>query len=361
LLTLSYRKELKNLIPYKPGKPIEDVKREYGLDKVIKLASNENPLGCSEKVKEAITHALNDLSIYPDGNATLLKESISKKYNIPVDEILPTSGSDEMIDLIAKTFIEKDDEAIMADITFPRYAATTNMMGGVPVIVPLKNYTHDLTAILKAITPKTKIIWICNPNNPTGTICSEEEVIDFLNKVPQNVVVAYDIAYGEYVERKDYPRNSIDFIKKYPNVMVMKTFSKAYGLAGLRVAYTIANKEIIENINKVRGPFNVNSLAQIAAVAALKDEEFLKKTYEVNIEGKKYLYQQFDDMKLSYPPSEANHIYVNIERDANETFIELQKRGIIIRPMGGTWIRVSIGTMEENRLFIKNLKDILNK
>lgn len=359
-MPISYRKEISDLKPYKPGKPIEDVKREYGLDRVIKLASNENPLGCSEKAVEAIKSACDSLSLYPDGNTTILKEALAKKLNIGTDEVLPSSGADEMIDLISRTFVSNGDEVIMADITFPRYIATTKIMGGIPVIVPLKNYTYDLNGMLDKITNKTKIIWLCNPNNPTGTIVTRDEIISFLDNVPEDVVVVYDEAYREFVSREDYPKNSIEFMRKYPNVIVMRTFSKIYGLAGIRVGYTIANSEIIENINKVRGPFNVNSLAQVAAVAALEDEEFLKKAYEVNLEGKKYLYEQFDIMGLKYPPSEANHIYVDVNKDANQVFVEMQKKGVIIRPMGGTFIRVSIGNMEENKIFISTLKEVLN-
>lgn len=360
-MSISFREEIKDLKPYKPGKPIDDVKKEYGLDRVIKLASNENPLGCSKKAIEAIKKACEHLSLYPDGNSTILKEALSKKLDISTDQILPSSGADEMIDLISRTLIEKNDEVIMADITFPRYIATTKMMGGIPVIVPLKDWTYDLNGILNKITDKTKLIWLCNPNNPTGTMVTKDEVLSFLDKVPENVVVVYDEAYREFVTRDDYPKNSIEFVEKYPNVIVMRTFSKVYGLAGIRVGYTISNKEIIENINKVRGPFNVNSLAQVAAVAALEDQDFLKKTFKVNLEGKNYLYKEFDKMGLKYPPSETNHIFVNVEKDANEVFIEMQKRGVIIRPMGGTFIRVSIGTMEENKIFIETLKEVLNK
>lgn len=347
--------------PYKPGKPIEDVQREYELERVIKLASNENPLGCSQKVKEKLIESLDNLSIYPDGNATNLKEALSKKLDVSVDEILPTSGADEMIDLISKTLVSQGDEVIMADITFPRYISTTKMMGGVPVIVPLKDYTFDLNGMLDKITDKTKVIWICNPNNPTGTMVTEDELVSFFDKVPKNIVIAYDEAYREFVTRDDYPMDSIKFVKRYPNILVMRTFSKAYGLAGLRVGYTVGNKEITENINKVRGPFNVNSLALLAAITALEDEDFIKKCYDVNLEGKNYLYEQFKKMGFFFPPSETNHIYVNVEENGQEVFIELQKRGVIIRPMGGTFIRVSIGTMEENKIFIERLKEVLGR
>lgn len=358
-MTLTFRNELKDLQAYKPGKPIEDVKREYGLEKVVKLASNENPLGCSPKAIEAVKRAAENLALYPDGNATLLKEALAEKTGLNTTQILPSSGSDEMIDIIAKTFINKDDEVIMADLTFPRYITTTKMMGGKPVIVPLKDWTYDLDGMKKAITNKTKLIWLCNPNNPTGTMFTEEKLLDFLNNVPSNVVVVYDEAYNEYVTRDDYPKNSIKLIKDYPNLIVLRTFSKIYGLAALRIGYTLASEEIIHNMNKIRGPFNVNKLAQVAALAALEDEDFIKKTYELNKQGKEYLYKEFKNIGLEYAPSETNHIFVNVKRDANEVFIELQKRGMIIRPIKDTWVRITIGTPEQNELLIKLLKEVI--
>lgn len=360
-MSIQFREELANLTPYKPGKPIDDVKREYGLKDVIKLASNENPLGCSPKAIEAIKNSLDNLGLYPDGNCTLLKEALAKKLGISVNNIILSSGLDEMMDLLAKTFFNKGDEAIMADITFPRYIATTMMMGAKPVLVPLVNWTHDLNGMLNAITDKTKLIWLCNPNNPTGTMFTEKELIDFLDKVPENIIVVYDEAYREFVTRDDYTKDSIPLLNKYPNLIILRTFSKIYGLAALRVGYTMASEEIITNINKVRGPFNVNTLAQVAAIAALEDEEFLKKSYETNVEGKAYLYKEFDKLGLEYAPSETNHIFVNVQKDGNEVFIELQKRGVIIRPQFGQWIRVSIGTMDENRIFIEKLKEVLGK
>ena len=358
-MSINFRNEISKLQPYKPGKPMEDVKREYGLDQVIKLASNENPLGCSKNVKEAIIKTLDELAIYPDGNALELKNVLSQFLKVNVQEILPSSGSDEMIDMIAKAYIDKGDEIIMADITFPRYIQTTEMMGGVPVVVPLKDFTFNLDDILSKITNKTKIIWICNPNNPTGTMITEKEFVNFLDKVPSNILVVSDEAYREYVTRKDYPHNTIELLKDYPNLLVMRTFSKAYGLAGIRVAYTVGNKDIIETINKIRGPFNVSSLAQVAAIAALNDNEFLKKSYDINLEGKEYLYKEFDKMGFYYPPSETNHIFVNVGKNGQEVFVEMQKKGVIIRPMGGDFIRVSIGTMEENEIFIEKLQEVL--
>lgn len=356
------RKDLNDLRPYKPGKPIADVQREYGLEKVYKLASNENPLGCSPKVKEAITNALDDIHIYPDGNATLLKERLSDFVGLPVHQILPSSGLDEMIDQIAKTFISEGDQVIMSDCSFVRYIGTTKMMGGIPIIVPTKeDFTFDLDAMLERINDKTKIIWICNPNNPTGTMITENQLISFINQIPEDIIIALDEAYIEFATHKDFPYENLKWIEKRPNVIVMRTFSKVYGLASLRVGYTMASKDIIENLNKVRPAFNVNNFAQVAAIAALDDQEFVEKVLDNNKKGKKYLYEEFDKMNLKYALSETNHIWVNVEKDAQEVFINLQKKGVIIRPQIDTYIRVSIGLPAENEFFIQCLKEELEK
>ncbi|KXZ38940.1 histidinol phosphate aminotransferase apoenzyme [Alkalithermobacter thermoalcaliphilus JW-YL-7 = DSM 7308] len=355
-----FRKELNDLVPYKPGKPIEYVMKEFGLTNVIKLASNENPLGCSEKVKQALTKALDNLHIYPDGNSTDLRQALGRKFNIDVSKVITSSGSDEMVDILAKVFINHGDEVIMADLTFPRYITTTKMMGGVPVIVPLKNFTHDIKGMQNAVTEKTKMIWVCNPNNPTGTMVPTSEIIDLLENVSEDIIVVLDEAYREYVTRDDYMLDSERLLDKYPNLVILRTFSKAYGIAALRVGYTLAHEDIISNINKVRGPFNVNSLAQVAALAALEDQDFIKESFNVNKSGKEYLYKEFDSMGLEYALSETNHIYVNVNKDAFEVFDKLQREGVIIRPIKDTFIRVSIGTMEENKIFIEKLRKVLN-
>lgn len=357
-----FREELQYLTPYKPGKPIEDVKREYGLDKVYKLASNENPLGCSPKVNKAISKYMDTMSIYPDGNATLLKEKISSFTGIPTSRILPSSGLDEMIDQVAKTFINKGDEVIMADTTFIRYKDTAQMMGGIPITVPLKkDFTFDLGGMLNKINQKTKLIWICNPNNPTGTMITQKDLLQFVKKVPKDVIIIYDEAYREFATHKDFPYNSIELLSHYENVMIMRTFSKAYGLAAFRVAYSMASETIIENLNKVRPAFNVSTFAQVAAIAALDDQEFVEKTIENNNKGREYLYEEFDKINLSYIPTQTNHIWVDVEKDGQEVFKNLQKKGVIIRPMQGTNIRVSIGLPEENEFFIQCLKQDLGK
>ena len=360
-MQFKFREELKDLVPYIPGKPIEQVMKEYNLTDVIKLASNENPLGCSPKAKEAISSALDSLNLYPDGNSTLLREKLAQKYNIKVEQVIPSSGSDEMIDQLAKTFIDEDDEVIMADITFPRYTDTCKMMGGKPVVVPLKNFTHDLKSMAQAVSDKTKIIYICNPNNPTGTMIPTSEVIDLLENIPSSVLVVLDEAYREYVTRDDYMMDSEKLIERHPNLIILRTFSKAYGLAALRVGYTIAHEDIISNINKVRGPFNINSLAQVAAIASLEDADFIKESYYINKSGKEYLYGEFDKMNIEYCPSEANHIFLNVGQDSMEIFTELQKVGVIIRPMGSTYIRVSIGLKHENERFIEELTRLLER
>jgi histidinol-phosphate aminotransferase len=274
---------------------------------------------------------------------------------------MPTSGSDEMVSLIAETFLNPGDEAIQADITFTSYIIAVKMMGATPVLVPLKNFRLDLNAMADAINEKTKVIWLCNPNNPTGTMFSEEELHAFMARVPDNVVVVYDEAYNEFVTDPSYPKESYKLYQKYPNMIVMRTFSKIYGLAALRVGYSFAQEEILQNINKIRKAFNVNRLAQVAAIAALKDQDFVKKTYELNKKGKEFFYKAFDEMGLTYAPTEANHIYVDVQKDCNEVFVELQKRGMIIRPITKTFIRITIGTMEQNERVVALLKEVLGK
>jgi histidinol-phosphate aminotransferase len=359
ILIISSRLEIRELIPYEPGKRIDDVKKEYNLDRVVKLASNENPLGCSEKVKEEIKKHLDNLAIYPDNKSTALRDRLSEEFDIASEEILITSGASEMIDILTKTYINKGDEVIMGDLTFPRYKQTTTMMGGIPIEIPLKDFKFDLRAILDNIRDKTKIIWICNPNNPTGTIIPYKKFVDFLNKVPKGVIVVSDEAYREYVTDEDYQSKTHELIKDYPNLVVLRTFSKIYGLASLRVGYTFANREILGEVNRIRSPFIVSTLAQVAALKAIDDKEFLKRAYDVNVEGKDYLYNEFENLGFDYISSETNHILVDIKRNSREVFDKLQEKGVIIRPQKGNYIRVSIGTMEENRFFIEKLKEIM--
>lgn len=362
-MRVKYRRELDAISEYVPGKPIDEVKRELGLKRVIKLASNENPFGFSDSVRAAVMKALEEVNLYPDGNATLLKEKIAEKYGVTPQMILPTSGSDEMLDLIAKTFIDQDSEVVMAEVTFPRYFSTSQMMGADLKIVPMKNLAYDLEGFKKVITPKTRLVWLCNPNNPTGSFFSRQELGDLLEVISPATLVVYDEAYYEFATHPDYPKDSLDFLKKYKNMLVLKTLSKAYGIAGLRIGFTIGDPPLLALINKIRNPFNVTLITQVAAMAALDDDEFLVKIVENNTEGKHYLYEELDKMGLEYGKTQANHIMFNAKKDAGVVFQDLLKKGVIIRPVGGadikTWLRVSIGTMEENREFIKALKTVL--
>ncbi len=362
-MQINYRKELEKIPVYVPGKPIDDVKRELGLSKVVKLASNENPLGFSPKARDAVNAILTEANLYPDGNATLLKNAIAGKFGIEPEMVLPTCGSDEMVDLIAKSFINCGDEVVMADITFPRYYITSQMMGAAIKIIPLKNLSYDIERFKKAITADTKIVWLCNPNNPTGTTFSEQELSDLLEMVPASTLVVYDEAYYEFASGEGYPKNSLAYLKKYKNMLVMRTLSKAYGLAGFRVGYTIGDPELLNVINRVRNPFNVTLLTQAAAIAAILDDEFLQKVVDNNDRGKEYIYKEFGRLGIEFAKTEANHIIFNAKKDSIQVFEALLRKGVIIRPIKGfspeTWLRVSIGTMEENRVFAEALEAVL--
>ena len=357
------RKEILKMMPYVPGKPIDDVKREYGIDKVVKLASNENPIGASVKVKAAISEALDTIHLYPDGYVYNLREKLAEKFNVEMNRLIFGDGTDEIIELLFKAFVNKDDEIIFAEQTFVEYERNTLLMGGKSVKIPMGlGLRHDMDAIAAAINVNTKMIFICNPNNPTGTIVSKNEVDEFLSKIPDNIFVVFDEAYFEYaVDDKDYP-NSMYYQKKgYKNVITLRTFSKAFGLAGLRIGYGIADLEVIEMLEKVRLPFNVGNLAQAGAIAAINDIEHMRKSVAINKEGKEYLYEEFDKLGFTYPKTYANFIYVDTGINGKELFEKLLKKGVIVRAMPGSAIRITIGTMEENRFFIEKLKEVLGK
>ncbi|MFP4697702.1 MAG: histidinol-phosphate transaminase [Eubacteriales bacterium] len=359
---INYRKPIESLRPYKPGKPIDDVKKEYGLDYVIKLASNENPLGCSDAAKEAIIKALEKVSIYPDGNATKLRQKLSNKLNIEDNQLIFGAGSDEIIALIAKVYTGEGDEAITCSPSFPQYGASVKSMGGTIIEIPLKNHTYDLDGITNAITNKTKVIFISNPNNPTGTIITADEQLAFLKKVPKNILVVMDEAYSEYIKDDSYP-NTLPLLKEHDNIIILKTFSKAYGLASLRIGYGIANPTIIELLNRVRGPFNVTTPAIDAAVASLNDKKFLEKSYKINEQVKEWTYEKCDNLDLEYIPTFGNFIMINVKKDTLEIFNSLQAKGIIVRPgcflgMEG-WLRVTFGTPEQMKSFFNILEPLL--
>ncbi len=358
----SIRQEVLNIEKYVAGKPISEVKRELGLEEVIKLASNENPLGCSPKVKEVLKNALEETALYPDSSNYELKNAIAKDLGVKADQVFCGAGSDSLIKVLCSALLNAGEESIMAEVTFPRYEANTKLMGAKAVKVPLKDNGLDIEAMVDAITEKTKIIWFCNPNNPTGNMFTGKEFEKVLSRIPDSVIIVMDEAYIEYVTDSDFP-NSLELLKNHPNMIVLRTFSKAYGLAALRCGYGIAHEDLVQYLNRVINPFDVNLYAQKAAIAALEDKDFLKLVHETNKEQKEYLYKEFDKLGLNYVKTNANFIMVGLNRDDKPIFDELLRKGIIIRPgfllgMPG-WLRITIGTEKQNKKLIEALKDIL--
>jgi histidinol-phosphate aminotransferase len=355
MITVS--ENIKNITPYKPGKPIEELERELGISGSIKLASNENPLGPSPKAVTAIKKAVAGLNRYPDGSGYYLSETLAKKYDVDISQLILGNGSNELIELVVRTFVQPGDEVISADPSFVVYKMITQAAGGTNVIVPLKDNRHDLDAMADRVTEKTKIIFIANPNNPTGTMNTSAEMDRLMNRVPDRVIVAVDEAYYEYVTRADYP-DSLDYLKTSKNVLALRTFSKIYGLAGLRIGYGITTPEIADLMNKVRQPFNTNSLGQIGALAALADRKHVEKSIAINSEGKQFLYQSFDRLGISYLPTETNFILFDAPGDGPELYGTLLKTGVIIRPMGGKKLRITIGLPDENKRFVNELEKV---
>jgi len=360
--TLSVADHIRRLRPYVPGKPIEEVQRELGLTDVIKLASNENPLGPSPRALEAIRAAASSTALYPEGNAPALREAASALVQMPQDTLVFGNGSDEVLHLLALSLLAPGDEVVQGDPSFAMYELYTAQMNAVSVKVPLTNYTHDLDAMADAITHRTRLVLVANPNNPTGTLVTQAQVDRFLERVPDDILVVFDEAYHEYVRHPDAP-DLLPAIRDGRNVAVLRTFSKAYGLAGLRVGFGIMRPEIAETLNRVRSPFNVNLLAQAAAAAAAQDAEHLRRTLALNDEGRAYFGREFQNLGLEYIPTEANFVMVDTGRDSRAVFDALQRRGVIVRAGAGlglpSFLRVSIGTMAQNRRFIGALADVL--
>lgn len=358
-----YRNELALFKPYVPGKPIEEVKREYGIEKIEKLASNENPLGPSPKALEAIMNEMKTINIYPDPAATALRAALAEEYGLGADQIVVGSGGEQILQLIAQVFINAGDEAIMADTTFDLYASTVSFLGGVPVRVPLKNYKHDLEEFVRRINDRTKLIYVCSPNNPTGNIAAKAEVDYLIEHTPEDVVIILDEAYYDYARvNPDYPE-SIDVLKKRPNTIILRTFSKVAGIAAVRVGYVFTSVEIAEQMGKIKPTFSVNKLAQAAALGALADKEHIEKTVKLNYEAIEMMEAYFEKKGLEYIKSNSNFVFVNTGKDSKVIFQKLMEKGIIIRPgyawNWDTWIRVSTGTLEQTKLFIEKLDELL--
>jgi len=350
--------------PYVPGKPVEELERELGIRDSVKLASNENPLGPSPLVLKEIINDLTNtksslsLNRYPDGNGYYLKQALSRRLSVSEDEIILGNGSNELIDIAARTFLQPGDEAVMAHPSFVVYPMATQAQGATAIQIPLKKYTHNLDAMADAITSSTKIVFIANPNNPTGTMNTKAEFERFMKRVPEGILVVCDEAYCEYVTKPDYP-DSMKYLAQGKDILILRTFSKMYGLAGLRIGYGIGRKDIIGEMNKLRPPFNTSSIAQKAALWALQDENHLQRTREINEQGKTYLYKELDSIGMRYVPTEANFIFMPLEHDAHTLYTILLKQGVIVRPMGQHEIRVTIGLPEENKRFIDALKKFM--
>lgn len=359
-----FRKELATLKKYVPGKPIEEVKREYGLTDIIKLASNENPLGPSPLAIQAIKDEAENVYMYPESTAPELREALGNKYNISPNQIMMGNGGEEILKYIAQTFVNEGDEAIMGIPSFGLYNISVSHMGGVPVEVPLTDrFEHDFDAMLDAITEKTKLIYICNPNNPTGNIMTAEKVHRFVQKIPRNIVLVLDEAYYDYaVKNPAYP-DGIKIMQDRPNTVILRTFSKVAGLAGIRIGYIISSEKIISEMSKVKGVFNASRIAQAAGVAALKDVQHLEDTVELNYESLSLMVDCFERNGLDYIPSNANFIFVKTDQSSRVVYEELLKRGIIIRPgflwAQENWNRVSTGTREQTLRFIAALEEII--
>jgi histidinol-phosphate aminotransferase len=356
------RKHIPSIMPYPPGKPIEEVQREYGLDSVIKLASNENPIGPSPRAVKAMREAAAEMHMYPDGNGFYLKQALAKKHRQKPESIVLANGSDEITDMIATAYIGPSENVVVSQHDFISYKLAAMMVGAKCKEVPLRDWRADLGAMLKVIDAKTKLVCIANPSNPIGSMVSRKELEAFLAKVPEGVLVLLDEAYAEYVSARAYP-NGLRLLKRHPNLIVTRTFSKAYGLAGLRIGYGFAAPEIIRNFDRVRPPFNANRMAQAAALAALTDEAHIRKAVATNEQGRKKLEEAFEAIGLAYVPSFTNFILVDVGRPGGEVTEGLLRKGVIVRPMGGyglaRHVRVTIGRPAENRRFIAALRRVL--
>ena len=356
---------LKDLPVYQPGRPIEEVARELGLPAadIIKLASNENPLGPSPKALAAMQKTLAGLSLYPDGNCFYLRRRLAEKLGISTANLVFGNGSNEIIEFVGHAFMEPGTDVVVSQYCFAVYPIVTKLFGANLITVPAKNYGHDLPAMLKAITPKTRVVFVANPNNPTGTIVSKDELTAFAKQVPSNVLLVLDEAYIEFLD------GPADFVSKIregqkPNLILMRTFSKIFGLAGLRIGYGIAQPELIASLEKIRQPFNINSMAQAGALAAIDDAEHMRKTRENNTSGQKFFADAFRQMGLEFIPSAANFVLARVG-DGQHAFEALQQQGVIVRPLGGyqlpEWIRISIGRPEDNERCLKSLKKVAGK
>jgi len=348
------------IVPYKPGKPIAELKRELGLTEVIKLASNENPVGSSPKALAALRAAIDggELNRYPDGGGYYLKEGLARHWGLSPDHFILGNGSNEVIEFLCRAFLAPGEEVVAADLTFVVYRLITTAAGGRIVEVPLKDHVHDLDAMAGAVGPRTRLLFVCTPNNPTGTYSTGTQVARMLARVPDDVIVVFDEAYAEYMSAPDTP-DTLAILRARPNTVLLRTFSKAYGLPALRIGYGVTSPELVDYMNRVRQPFNANGLAQTAALAALSDTEHVGRSIAVNEAGKVQLAAVFDRLGLHHLPTQANFIYADTGIDGNAVFEACLREGVIVRHIRGSWIRVTIGLEREIARFDQVLQGVL--
>ncbi len=353
---------MRALRPYEPGKPIEELERELGLSNIVKLASNENPLGPSKQAIAAIQSNLNELNLYPDGNAFALKQALSIELNVTPAQLTIGNGSSDILDFVLRAFVTTDHEVMFSEHAFAMYPILTRIVGARPVSVKAKNWGHDLTAMAAAVTDATRVIFIANPNNPTGTWLKNVELKKFLDQLPSHIIVVLDEAYFEYVSDKDYP-NGVELQRDYENLVVTRTFSKVYGLAGLRIGYGVSHPDVADYLNRVRPPFNANSLSLLAAEAALKDKEHLATSIRLNSEGMEQLTTAFSTMGLDYIPSAGNFVAVKMPTSGMDVYNALLREGVIVRPVDNygmpDYLRITVGTEKENLSFLSALEKVL--
>jgi histidinol-phosphate aminotransferase len=360
--------QVKLLHPYTPGKPVEELERELGISNAIKLASNENPLGCSNLAKQAINEASQNIELYPDANAFYLKQKLAAKLGVAVEQITIGNGSNDVLDLVARTFLDEHAEAVFSQYAFLVYPLVVQACGAkarVAKALPVDNnqpYGHDLKAMLKMVNDKTRLIFIANPNNPTGTWLNRSELKEFIDEVPPHIAVVVDEAYFEYVDEDHYP-DSLKWLPDYPNLIVTRTFSKIYGLAGLRVGYAISSNEISDLLNRVRQPFNANTLALAAATASLEDDDFVKASRHNNHVGMQQLVEYFNSKGIKFIPSVANFLTVQFGRQCDDVYQSLLRQGVILRPVANyglpEFLRITIGTPQQQAVLMEKLDTLL--
>lgn len=354
-----YKKHLADVVAYKPGKPIEEITREYGLTDVVKLASNENACGPSPKALEAIRKELDNCNYYPESSVYFLKKALAKRLDLPETQLLFDHGGDAILRLLGLMYMDSQSEVVTFYPSFAIYDVVCQCMNCKLIKAPMRDFVPHLPDLLPLINEKTKIIFLANPNNPTGTTFGAEEFNEFVEKVPEDILIVHDEAYERFVERSDFPDAMGMVREKRPNIAVLRSFSKTHGLAGLRIAYIAAHPEVIQIMWKVRPVFTPNRLAQVATLAAIEDQEHMERSKQVVIQGKRYLEKEFKRLNIWFLPTEANFYFVDFKRDVNEVYLELLKEGVIIRPLAQGFARISIGLPDGNKKLIEAMEKVL--